>query len=145
MIDLGHWHSKLPHFDPKDWCGFVYLITNGKTNKKYYGKKFFTSVSHKKVKNRTNRKKIIKESNWRTYTGSSKLLNEDIELLGKENFQFEILSLHECRSSLAYAELKRIVMSDALVFKNDFYNGLIPSIKYHPTMESDREKQFKII
>ena len=143
MTDLGHWTTSLPNFEPTEWCGFVYLITNLATNKKYFGKKFFTSTTRKKVKNRTNRKKVIKESDWKTYTGSSKTLNEDIAIFGKEHFRFEILSLHENRSSLAYAEVKRIVLSDALVLKDEFYNGLLPSIKYHPTMESIIEKQFK--
>ena len=143
MQDLGHWVFKF-NFIPSDWCGFVYQITNLKTNKKYIGKKFFTATTRKKIKNRVNRKKVIKESDWRKYTGSSKVLNNDIELFGKENFKFEIISLHECRSSLAYAEVKYIVLTDALVLKDEYYNGLLPSIKYHPVMESELEKQYKI-
>jgi len=138
----GHWEVNWD-FNPADWCGFVYLITNLKTNKKYIGKKFFTATTRKKVKNRINRKKVVKESKWKNYTGSSKMLNDDIALLGKENFDFAILSLHECRSSLAYAEVKRIVLTDALVLKEEYYNGLLPSIKYHPMAESGLEKQFK--
>ena len=70
-----HWkfHSKP---DTINNFGFVYLITNKKTKKAYIGcKQYFVNRNGKKV-----------ESNWRSYTGSSKYLNEDIKKLGKKNF-----------------------------------------------------------
>lgn len=144
MMDIGHW-TFFKDFDITDWVGFVYKITNKQTERSYFGKKFFFMTTRKKVKNRKNRKIIKKPSNWRNYTGSSKWLNEDIILLGKENFKFEIISLHENRSSLAYKEVKMIVNNDALVYKDKFYNGCMAAIKYHPTPESEKEKEFKIM
>jgi hypothetical protein len=150
MQDLGHWETTLPKFNIEDWCGFIYKITNTTNNKKYLGKKFFFMTTRKKVKNRINRKKIIKESDWKTYTGSSKSLNVDINLIGKENFKFEILSLHESRSTLAYTEIKTLVMLDALRKKmkngeKEYYNGLIPPCKFIPNDETILEEKFKII
>jgi len=142
--DIGHWKF-FREFDINEWTGFVYKITNNQSGRIYFGKKFFFMTTRKKVKNRKNRKKCLKESNWKIYTGSSKWLNEDIISLGKENFTFEILSLHANRSSLAYKEVKMIVNSDALVLKDKYYNGVIPKIGYHPTPESEKEKEYKIM
>ena len=62
-----HWKfNKKP--EPHVHFGFVYQITNKKTNKSYIGcKQYYVTRNKKKV-----------ESNWRIYTGSSKYLNEDI-------------------------------------------------------------------
>jgi hypothetical protein len=134
MTDLGHWTCTFT-FDPADFTGFIYRITNLTNKRMYIGKKFFSSTTRKKVKNRKNRKRVIKESNWKKYTGSCKTLNEDIELLGKDNFKFEIISCHESRSSLAYREVELHVKLDVLRSKyfdgsRLYYNGLIPPIKF---------------
>ena len=83
---------------PEDCVGFVYLITNNISNRKYIGKKLakFSKTTYKtvKLKNGKKKRKKIKgtiESDWQTYYGSSDELNRDIEKLGKENFQREIL------------------------------------------------------
>jgi hypothetical protein len=114
----------------------------------YLGKKFFWSSLRKIVKNRKNRKKVIKPSNWKSYMGSSKWLLSEIELYGKDQFKFEILSLHESKSTLAWEETKLLVMNDALRAKlpdgsKKFYNGLVCGIKYAVKDETELEKQFK--
>jgi hypothetical protein len=75
----GHWISNIK-FNPANFIGFVYLVTNVLTDQKYIGKKNF------RVNTRTTEK-------WKEYTSSSKYLNKDIAELGKENFLFEILYL----------------------------------------------------
>jgi len=147
MEDIGHWQF-FKEFDPKQFVGFVYKITYIPTGKSYVGKKFFWSSIRKIVKNKKNRKKIIKESDWKKYTGSSKALNEDIDKFGKENFKFDIISLHECKSTLAWGETKQLVMNDALRAKlldgtKKYYNGIVCGIKYIVKEESELEKQFK--
>ena len=79
----------------EDYFGFVYLITNTKTGKKYIGKKFLTKAGYKQVKGK--RRKIRKISDWEEYYGSSKYLHEDIKELGVSNFTREIL--HLCKSN----------------------------------------------
>jgi phage-related protein len=148
MADTGHW-TFIKDFDPLEWVGFVYLITNLTTGQKYIGKKFFASTTHVKIKDRKNRKKVVKESNWKKYTGSSRQLTEDIELLGKDKFQFEILSLHESRSSLAWREVEMIVKNDALRAKlpngeQAYYNGLCPPIRFTVLSESKKERDYRI-
>ena len=146
--DLGHWQFA-HEINPEEWVGFVYKITHIKTGRSYIGKKFFWSTIRKPVKNRKNRKKIIKPSNWKKYTGSSNWLNSEIALYGKEEFKFEILSLHESRGTLAYTEVETLVKQNVLREKladgtKAFFNGLIPPIKFQPGDETSKENQFKV-
>jgi hypothetical protein len=86
------------------WNSFVYIITNLKTGKKYIGKKRFTFVRHKRIKNKRYRRKIVSKSDWEDYWGSSKSLALDIEKYGKENFKREIIRLCSRLSDLFYNE-----------------------------------------
>ena len=71
------------------------------------------------------RNRIAKaESTWKTYTGSSKELNEDIEKYGKDKFTFTILEWGNSKFELGYKEIKRQILADVLL-KEDYYNGII--------------------
>lgn len=148
FLNLGHWNFN-QEFNPDDFVGFVYQITNKITGQKYIGKKFFRNTVRRPVAHRKNKKRIIKESNWKEYTGSSKKLNEDIAKIGKENFEFQILSLHESKGTLAYTEVEQILTRNTLREKlpnglKAYYNALIPPIKFIPGDETDIEKKYKI-
>lgn len=147
MNDIGHWQF-FKEFDPNDWVGFIYKIIDLDTQQMYIGKKFFHSTTRKIVKGRKNRKKIVKESKWRSYTGSCNALNAEIALRGKDRFQFYIESLHESRGSLAWTEVYRLVTENALREKlsngrKKFYNGLIPPVKFIPPAETFSESEHK--
>ena len=60
---------------PDGMAGFVYLLTNKETGKKYIGRKYFNSI--RKVKGKRNR--VRKESDWREYYSSSKIIKEEVE------------------------------------------------------------------
>jgi len=45
-----------------------------------------------------------KEMSWRTYTGSSTHLNNDIKKYGHDKFKFVIIDVYKTRSGLSYAE-----------------------------------------
>lgn len=146
-MDTGHWYF-FKEFDTDQFVGFVYRITHIPSGRSYIGKKFFKSTTRKIVKDRKNRKKVIKESNWKKYTGSSNWLNAEILLHGKDQFKFEILSLHESRGTLAYTEIETLVKYNTLREKlpdgsKAFFNGLIPPCKFTPGDETEIEKQFK--
>jgi len=125
-LDFGHW--KLPpecQNIPDTSIGFVYIITNIITSKKYVGKKLLVNKTCKKpLKGRINKRRGIKESNWKIYTGSSPLLNADIILLGKDKFTFEILSFQPSKLLLAYHETKELVDRNA-IFSKDYYNEVL--------------------
>jgi hypothetical protein len=147
-MDTGHW--EFPHeFDPQDWFGFIYRIVEIPTGRQYIGKKQFWSNRTKKVAGRKNRKHFKKESDWRAYTSSSVELNKSIELLGKANFSFLIISLHKTKGSLHYREVEMQVMEDVLRTRLEdgtrkYYNGNISAVKFYPPTEHVDEVSMKI-
>lgn len=104
---------------PEKSYGFVYIITNKKTGKKYIGRKYFTKAGYKTVKGK--RKKIRVDSDWRDYWGSSPALARAIEEEGKENFSREIVRICYNRSQCSYYESKMIFETDAIL-SEDYYN-----------------------
>ena len=121
---------------PEDCVGFVYLITNSVTGRKYIGKKLakFAKTSYKvvKQKNGIKKKKKIRtkvDSDWRDYYGSSDELSKDVTKLGKENFTREIL--HYCTSKAHTSYLEAKEQFDRKVLETtDYYNGHI-SVRVH--------------
>jgi hypothetical protein len=116
---------------PEDCIGFVYLITNLKTNRKYIGKKLakFSKTSLKTVtlKNGTKKKKKVRskiDSDWKDYYGSSNELTKDIELLGKENFKREILYICNSKAECSYIEAREQFVNKVLE-SDDYYNNNI--------------------
>jgi len=109
----------------EEYIGFVYLITNLTNGKKYVGKKLAKfKVTKKPLKGKKNKRRSTKESDWRTYWGSSDHLNADVEQLGPENFTREILYYCTSRGELSYLEAKE--QFDREVLKTDeYYNGII--------------------
>lgn len=146
-MDLGHW--QFPHeFDVNQWFGFVYRIIEKPTGREYVGKKQFWSKRTKPVKGRKNRKHYSKESDWRTYTGSSVELNRSIETYGKDNYIFRIESLHKTRGSLYYREVQVQIFEDVLRVRmpngiKKYYNGHIAAVKFMPPLEDPDETVMK--
>jgi len=128
-----HWQGLTP--DPENYYGFLYIITNTVSGKKYIGRKFYHSY----------RKRIpVKESNWRTYTGSCKPLNEDIKTLGKDKFTFEIFKQYKTRGNVIYYECNYQHKFDVLTERDEngerlWYNGNIGAIKFIPPVEQKPE------
>ena len=70
----------------EDCEAFVYLITNLIDDKKYVGKKLAKFKTTKKpLKGRKNKRRGTKESDWRTYWGSSDKLIDEVSKLGEDN------------------------------------------------------------
>ena len=92
---------------PKDCEAFVYLITNTVSKQKYVGKKLAKFKTTKKpLKGRKNKRRGTKESDWRTYWGSSEQLLNDIKILGEHRFTREILYYCPSRGVASYLEAK---------------------------------------
>lgn len=95
---------------PDGAFGFVYLITNTVSGRRYIGRKYFYSL--RKVKGK--KKRVRKESDWKKYYGSSKLLKEDVLQLGTHSFTREILSIHNSRGQVNYNEAKQQFVREVL-------------------------------
>lgn len=116
---------------PKDCVGFVYIIVNLVSGKKYIGKKLakFRKTRQRTVqfKNGNRRKRKIHtqiESDWRDYYGSSPELTSDVKLLGNHQFHREILYFCQSRSECNYIEARE-QFSRRVLESDEWYNGHI--------------------
>ena len=110
---------------PEEYQGFVYMITELDTNKKYIGKKFFWKPKTLPVtKKRKRRVKTRVESDWRKYYGSSKEVQQLLEMKGSDNFKREILRLCKTKGECSYYEAKYQFDNDVLL-RDDYYNEFI--------------------
>jgi hypothetical protein len=116
---------------PEDCVGFVYLITNNISGRKYIGKKLakFSRTTYKtvKLKNGNKKRKKIRgkiESDWQTYYGSNIELNQDVERLGAGNFTREILYYCRSKAECSYIEARE-QFSRRVLESDDWYNGHI--------------------
>ena len=107
---------------PEECVGFVYLITNTTTGRMYVGKKF--KRSRPPLKGKKNKRRHTVESDWQDYYGSSDLLTEDVNKLGKEKFTREILHLCKSKGECNYIEAKE-QFARGVLESDDYYNGHI--------------------
>ena len=118
-------NGKLVDELPADCEGFVYLITNLTNERKYVGKKLARfKVTKPPLKGKKNKRRSTKESDWRTYWGSSEHLLSDVEKLCEENFTREILHYCQSRGMLSYLEAKEQFDREVLL-SDEYYNGII--------------------
>jgi hypothetical protein len=102
-----------PFSDPKDFFGFVYLIENLITNRKYVGRKYFSKAGVRQVNGK--KKKIRKTSDWENYWGSNETLKAEVAELGEHNFRRTILHLCKSRSECSYFETYEIFTRHCLL------------------------------
>jgi len=121
---------------PEDCVGFVYLITNNVTGRKYIGKKLakFSKTTYRvvKLKNGNKKRKKIKskiDSDWQLYYGSNDQLNRDIAELGSDNFTREILFYCKSKAECSYIEARE-QFNHRVLESDDYYNGQI-SVRVH--------------
>jgi hypothetical protein len=109
-----------------EWVGFVYLITNTHSGKRYIGKKrFFKSLSRKPLKGRVNKRRYKVVSDWENYYGSNNLLQEDVESKGKKHFKREILRLCTSLGEMSYYETYLQFQYEVLLNSSNWYNDWI--------------------
>lgn len=123
-------------YNPENYLGFVYKITNLTNGKFYIGKKYFWYNKKKKLTKkqlaeqtgpgRKSTTEIVKvESDWQTYWGSSKELLNDVKELGNEHFECIILQLCKTKKELTYFEIHHQCKSDVLLPGTLTYNDNI--------------------
>ena len=122
-MDTGIWTIQIPI--PEDRFGFIYEITNITNGKKYIGKKqMVRRIKRKPLKGKKRKRIDFIESDWKSYTGSSDSLNNDILTLGMDKFKFNILKFCQSKFELSYFEAKIQFENDVLLSEN-YYNGII--------------------
>ena len=122
---MWYYENKLYDEAPKDYAGFVYLITDLATNKKYIGKKLFWNTRKlKPLKGKTRRRTQIVESNWQNYYGSNEELQQLVETSHAERFEREILHLCEKKGIMSYLEAREQFDRNVLL-SEEYYNNFI--------------------
>ena len=124
---------------PKNYIGFVYLITNLNTGKSYIGRKQVLSFRRVKKGKRelaamtdkrgSKYKSVVKEmKGWQNYTGSNDALNDEIK--NGAPITKEILRFCSTKKQLTYYENKALYCNE-VIEKDNYYNGNISS-KFFP-------------
>jgi hypothetical protein len=115
------------NFDINNWHGYVYLIKDKETGREYFGKKNFFLTQNKKLGKKESaalpikrgkkptKKKVVKESDWKTYYGSS----EEIKSVPKERLKRYLIRLCKTSKELSYYETKYLFVYGVL--ENDNY------------------------
>lgn len=111
--------------DVENHVGMVYLIVNNLNGRKYVGKKFFwKTVKRPPLKGKKRRRHVRMPSDWKTYYGSNKELNDYIDEHGLDNIERYVLRLCDSKSECSYYELKEQVDREVL-FDDSYYNEFI--------------------
>jgi len=128
---------------PENTYGFIYQVTHLPTGKKYIGKKvlyFERNVTLGKkelqilkqerkaqgIGGRTPlKKKITKESDWKTYYGSQKEILELVKEAKQEDFKREVLQFVLNKKLLTYYECKYLFINEVLEQRNNYINDNI--------------------
>lgn len=126
---------------PPKSLGFIYLITQHSTGKRYIGRKLLTAGKTKTVAGV--KKKIRVESDWRTYWSSSPYLKELIKEVGEADFQREILQFCSGMGMMVYAEEFFLYVAGALENDN-WFNANIRSKVYKNWVKVDEAAQMRI-
>lgn len=103
--------------------GYVYLIENKITGRKYIGKKLFQFRKTKQVNKK--KKKVLVASDWEDYWSSSETLVSDVKTLGEDNFERTILKLCRTKSECSYWEAYYQFHYEVLLHPDKFYNEWI--------------------
>lgn len=110
---------------PEDMAGFVYLIEEIDTGKKYIGKKNFWAIKKlPPLKGRKNKRHKKVESDWRIYFGSNNVLSEKVKPDTTSNFKRTILHLCKSKGMMSYMETHEQLQRRVL-FDDTYYNSFI--------------------
>jgi serine/threonine protein kinase len=121
---------------PEGTFGFIYKVTHTPTNKSYIGKKVLYHNQKKKLTKKElaeqtgpgrkpSTKVVTKESDWKTYYGSSKPIIELVKNGEKDNFNREILMYINNKKLLSYYETKHLFINNVLETPDLWFNDSI--------------------
>jgi hypothetical protein len=126
-----------PTFNTDDYYGYVYMTTNLENGLKYIGKKIFKHTTNKKLgkkelaalptqRGRTpSKKKVIKESDWKTYYGSADEVKQWAKSTSPDKLIRVILRLCHSSKELTYYETKHLFDYDVLTNDTVWVNSNI--------------------
>ena len=122
---------------PPSTFGFVYRVIHEPTGKIYIGKKVLQFNRKAKLTKRDlalyegqsgrkpSFKRIVKESDWKTYYGSHKEILALIKEGKEDEFKREILTLSPTKKLLTYEETKALFLYEVLQKPDEYFNDNI--------------------
>jgi hypothetical protein len=117
--------------------GFVYRVTHEPSGKIYIGKKVLQFTRKAKLTKRDlalyegekgrkpSFKRVVKESDWKTYYGSHKEILALIKDGKQEDFKREILTCVPTIKLLTYEETKALFIYEVLIKPDEYFNDNI--------------------
>lgn len=115
--------------------GFIYEVTHIPTGRKYLGKKQLVSVTNKALgkkelalltdKRASKKKKVIKESDWKTYYGSNPEIKSLIKQGKQSEFKREILIFTPNKKLHTYYENKFLFINEVIEPHTNYINDNI--------------------
>ena len=126
---MSEWTFNNKPFDSdaiKDYVGFVYEVYDTQTEMKYIGKKkFWSRVTRPPLKGRKNKRRSVKESDWKSYYGSSEEVKSLVENTGEWRFERKIIRLCKSAGEMSYYEMKEQLDNDVLLKPKEYYNAFV--------------------
>ena len=128
---------------PKDTYGFIYQVTHLPTGRKYIGKKVLYFERNVRLGKRElqalkeerkakgiggrvpSKKKVIKESDWKTYYGSQTEIKDFVKNGKESDFEREILKFVDNKKHLTYFECKYLFIYEVLENNQEYINDNI--------------------
>ena len=128
---------------PKDkkYVGFIYLMIQKSTGKKYIGRKML--YKPKTVTVNKKKKKTMVASDWLTYYSSSPVINEYIEQHGTDDFTREILVFVTSKGNMVYCEELALYMVGALEKPDEWINENIRAKVYRNWCKVDEARDLR--
>jgi len=142
---------------PEGTYGFIYEVVHIPTKSRYIGKKVLYFERNKKLgkketealklerkqkglKGRTpSKKKVIKESDWKTYYGSQKEIKNLVKEGKPGDFSREILQFVPNKKLLTYYETKYLFVREVLENRNNYLNDNVLGKFYRKDFFNDKD------
>lgn len=122
---------------PEDTFGFIYEVIHNPTGRKYLGKKVLQfNRTLPPLKGMKRKRKVVKESDWKTYYGSHLEIKELIKEGKQEEFSREILQFVPTKKLLTYYECKYLFIKGVLEH-NEYINDNILAKFYRKDFNYD--------
>ena len=132
---MSDWIGLPENLNEDEHFGFVYLLTNLVSGRKYVGKKqFWRTIKKPPLKGKKRKRSVTKPSDYESYYGSSEEFKKDVAQYGKNNFKREILAITSCKWESSWLELLYQLKFNAILddqYLNGIVNLRIPKIPKH--------------
>jgi hypothetical protein len=126
---MSEWTYNNKPFDSdmiENYVGFVYEVYDKEAKMKYIGKKkFWSKVTKPPLKGRKNKRRSLKESDWKSYYGSSEEVKSLVENTGEWRFKRKIIRLCKSLGEMSYYEMKEQIDNDVLLKPHEYYNAFV--------------------